>query len=162
MTKALLLLALATCVMQAEASEIKGKAKAIDSTIIQINDQRIMLFGVDSVMRKQTCTMDGKLWQCWKDAVSNLQTLLDQGPADCEVVGEPDTYGRLLGRCRVSGQSINEELVSRGFAVARVSETQDYVPAETAARDRKLGLWQGQFRQPSDFRRGSGIMVDRP
>ena len=35
---------------------------------------------LDSVMRKQGCTIGGKIWQCWPAAVRNLEILLDQGP----------------------------------------------------------------------------------
>src|SRR3954464_256789 len=109
MRKTLLVLAMATCAGQAAASEISGQGKAIDSTVIQVNDQRIMLFGVDSVMRKQVCTLDGKPWQCWTTAVNGLQKLLDQGPVSCTAVGEPDIYGRLLAKCDVNKQSVNEQ-----------------------------------------------------
>jgi endonuclease YncB( thermonuclease family) len=162
MIRAFLVLAIATGVTQASASEISGQGTAVDSTVIQVNDQRIMLFGVDSVMRKQICTLDGKPWQCWTAAVHDLQGLLDQGPVNCDVVGDPDVYGRLLARCAVRDQSVNEQLVSQGFAVARPSETTEYVAAEAAAKQRKVGLWQGQFVQPSEFRRAMGILVDRP
>lgn len=147
---------------QVEADQIYGQAKAIDSQIIQVGDQRVMLFGIDSVMRKQVCMLDGKPWQCWPAAVHELQTLLDQGPVTCEAVGEPDIYGRVLARCSVNDRSLNEQLVSTGFAVARPSETAEYVAAEATAKEKKLGLWQGQFVQPSVFRRSAGIFVDRP
>jgi endonuclease YncB( thermonuclease family) len=162
MVRALLVLAVVTCAVHAEAGQISGRGKAIDSTIIEINDQRIMLFGIDSVMRKQICTLGGKPWQCWSAAVDELQSLLDGGPVICDVVGEPDIYGRLLARCTVNGQSVNEQLVDRGFALARPSDTTDYVAAEAAAKERKVGLWQGQFAQPGAFRRSSGVRVDRP
>ena len=162
MGRALLVLAIVACAVQAQAGQVSGRGTAIDSTIIKINDQRIMLFGIDSVMRKQICTLDGKPWQCWEAAVRDLQTLLDEGPVTCDVVGKPDIYGRMLGRCSVNGKSVNEQLVDRGFAVARPSDTTDYVAAEAAARAKKVGLWQGQFAQPSDFRRASGVRVDRP
>ncbi len=162
MVRALLVLAAVTCAVRAEASQISGPGKAINSTIIEINTQRIMLFGIDSVMRKQVCTLDGKPWQCWTAAVDALQGLLDAGSSTCDVVGEPDVYGRVLGRCTVNGQSVNEQLVERGFAVARPSDTTDYVAAEAAAKEKKVGLWQGQFAQPSAFRRASGVRVDRP
>jgi endonuclease YncB( thermonuclease family) len=104
-----LLLAVATLAVQARAAQISGQAKAIDSTTIQIGDQRIMLFGIDSVIRKQLCLLDGKPWQCWPVVVKGLQSLLDQGPEVCDLVGEPDVYGRLLGRCEVNGQDVNEQ-----------------------------------------------------
>ena len=160
--RALLMLAMAVFAVAAQAGQISGEAKAIDSTTIQIGDQRVMLFGVDSVMRKQICALDGKPWQCWSAAVHDLQTLLDQGPVTCEAVGEPDVYGRVLGRCTVNGQSVNEQLVSRGFALARPSETTDYVAAEAVAKEKRVGLWQGQFQTPSDFRKAAGIPVERP
>ena len=162
MKRVLLVLAISTCAGQAAATQISGQGKAIDSTIIKVNDQRIMLFGIDSVMRKQLCKLDGKPWQCWTAAVNELQKLLDQGPVTCTSVGEPDAYGRLLGKCDVNNQSVNEQLVRQGFAVARSNETNEYAPAEASARAEKAGLWQGQFVRPSDFRRAAGIFVERP
>jgi endonuclease YncB( thermonuclease family) len=158
----LLMLAMATFATAAQAGQISGDAKAIDSTTIQIGDQRVMLFGLDSVMRKQVCALDGKPWQCWRAAVHDLQTLLDQETVSCEVIGEPDVYGRVLGRCTANGQSVNEQLVSRGFALARPSETTDYVAAEAVAKEKRVGLWQGQFQKPSDFRKAAGIPIERP
>ncbi len=162
MVRALLVLAFATCAFQAEANQVSGQGKAIDSTVVAIGNQRVMLFGIDSVMRKQICTLDGKPWQCWSAAVHELQSLLDQGPVTCDTVGEPDVFGRVLGRCTVNGQSVNEQFVRQGFAVARPGDTTDFVAAEKAAKESKVGLWQGQFAQPSEFRRASGVAVDRP
>jgi len=160
--RVLLSLAMAIVTTQIQANQITGSAKAVDSAVIEIDGQRIMLFGIDSVMRKQSCTVDGKIWQCWAAAVRYLQTVVDQGPATCEVVGEPDTFGRVLGRCSINGQSMNERLVREGYAVARPNETSEYVAAEADAKERKLGLWQGQFLRPSEFRKRAGIFVDRP
>jgi len=146
----------------AGADQITGPATAVDSMVIAINGQRIMLFGIDSVMRKQNCTIGGKIWQCWPAALRNLEILLDQGPVTCETVGEPDVYGRLLARCDVNGQSLNEQLVRAGWAIDRRSETTDYVAAEAEAKEKKLGLWQGEFMMPDAFRKAAGIFVDRP
>jgi endonuclease YncB( thermonuclease family) len=157
-----LVLAAAAFATQAQGGQISGQAKAIDSQIIKIGDQRVMLFGVDSVMRKQVCLLDGKPWQCWPAAVKDLQTILDQGSVVCDTIGEPDIYGRLLARCKVNDQDINQQLVARGFAVARTTESADYVATEAVAKEKKLGLWQGQFAPPSVFRRSSGVAVDRP
>jgi endonuclease YncB( thermonuclease family) len=162
MIRVLLSLAIALMGLQVRASEITGAAKVVDSTVIQIDNQRIMLFGIDSVMRKQACTIAGKMWACWEAAVRDLQTLVDQGPVTCEVVGKPDVYGRVLGRCTINGESLNEKLVRRGYAVARPNETTEYTAAEAEAKEKKQGLWQGQFLKPSEFRMRSGIFVDRP
>jgi endonuclease YncB( thermonuclease family) len=146
----------------ADADQISGKAEAVDPTVIAINGQRIMLFGIESVMRKQSCTTGGKVWQCWPAALRNLEILLDQGPVTCDSVGEPDVYGRLLARCNVNGESLNGQLVRAGWAIDRRSETVDYVAAEAEAKEKKLGLWQGEFMMPDAFRGAAGIFVDRP
>ena len=162
MTRLALILVLGMLTAPAAADQITGPGRAVDSTVIEVNGQRIMLFGIDSVMRKQSCTIGGKVWQCWTSALRDLQTVLDQGPVSCEPIGEPDIYGRLLARCSINGESLNEQQVRRGYAVARRSETTDYVAAETAAREEKVGLWKGEFQMPDAFRRAAGIFVERP
>jgi len=162
MKPVVLSLALMLCAAPLAAEEITGSAKVIDSTTIAINGRRIMLFGVDSVMRQQNCTLNGKIWQCWAAAVRALEILLDRGPVTCEPVGEPDVYGRLLARCDIDGESLNDQFVRGGYAIARRSETTEYVAAETEAKQKKLGLWQGEFMMPDEFRRAAGIFVERP
>jgi endonuclease YncB( thermonuclease family) len=162
MIRMLLSLAIVIFATPVGAKTISGSAKVLDVQVIEIDGQRIMLFGIDSVMRKQACTLDSKIWDCWEAAVRNLQIMADQGPATCEVVGDPDPFGRLPARCKINGQSLNEQLVRKGWAVARPNETTDYVAAEAAAKKEKLGLWQGQFQRPDQFRITHGIFVDRP
>jgi len=162
MIKLPLSLVLVIFATSAGAVQISGPANAVDPTVIEVNGQRIMLFGIDSVMRKQSCMLGGKVWQCWAAALRNLEILVDQGPVTCETVGEPDVYRRLLARCSIHGESLNEQLVRTGWAVARRGETTDYVAAETEAKEKKLGLWQGEFMMPDAFRRAAGIFVDRP
>jgi endonuclease YncB( thermonuclease family) len=163
MTRMLLSLAMvAVLATPVAAKEITGPAKVLDVQMIEIDGQRILLYGIDSVMRKQACGLEGKLWECWDVAVRNLKIMVDQGPTTCDPVGEPDVYGRILARCTVNGQSLNEQLVRKGWAVARPSETTDYVAAEAEAKKQKVGLWQGQFQMPDVFRRSHGIFVDRP
>jgi endonuclease YncB( thermonuclease family) len=52
-------------------------------------------------------------------------------------------------------------LVRAGWAVARPSKTTDYVTTEAEAKQKKLGLWQGEFMMPDAFRRAAGTFVDR-
>jgi endonuclease YncB( thermonuclease family) len=121
-----------------------------------------MLFDIDSVMRKQTRTIGGKIWPCWVAALRNLEILPDRGPVTCETVGEPDVCSRLLACCSINGQSLNEKLVRNGYAVARPRETTDHVAAKAVAREEKVGLWRGEFMMPDKFSRAAGIFVDRP
>jgi endonuclease YncB( thermonuclease family) len=145
-----------------QAQEITGPGNVIDSDDIEVAGKRVMLYGLESVQRQQTCTINGEMWECWPAAVRQLETLVSLGDVTCTPVGQPDIYGRVLARCEVAGESLNEQLVRSGFAVARRDETDEYVAAEEAAQREKIGLWRGEFMTPWDFRTSRGIMVDRP
>jgi hypothetical protein len=43
-------------------------------------------------------------------------------------------------------------MVALGFAVAYRQYSSDYVSAELSAKGNKLGIWAGEFENPSDFR----------
>lgn len=144
------------------ADTLSGRAGVVDSDVIDIEGQRIMLFGLESVERRQACTINGAPWECWAAAVRQLEALVDRGPVVCEAIGEPDVYGRILAECEIDGESLNEAYVRSGYAVARQDETEAYTEAEQAAREAGLGLWQGEFMKPWDYRTSRGIMVDRP
>ena len=54
------------------------------------------------------------------------------------------------------------DLLYFDLGIEKRDETDDYVAAEEAARAEGIGLWQGEFMLPADFRRSSGLRVDRP
>jgi len=144
------------------ASMLVGQASVIDSDVLDLDGQRIMLYGLESVERGKTCLIDGTAWDCYPAAVRQLETLVSEGPVECEQVGEPDRYRRILAYCRIGEKDLNEAFVASGFAVARPDETDRFVAAEEAAKKAGLGLWQGKFLRPMDYRVSVGIMVDRP
>ena len=45
-----------------------GQASVIDGDTIEIHGQRIRLHGIDAPESGQHCYIDGKRWQCRKDA----------------------------------------------------------------------------------------------
>lgn len=141
---------------------VTGEARVVDSDVIDVGGQRVMLYGLESVERSQTCRMNGKPWDCYAASVRQLETLVSLGPVECEQVGEPDNHRRILGYCEIAGMNLNEALVVSGFAVARPGESDRFIAAEEQARGKGAGLWQGEFQNPSDYRTGAGILVDRP
>ena len=108
-------------------------------------------------MRKQVCTLDGKPWQCWAAAVHDLQTLLDEGPVTCDVVGKPDIYGRMLGRCLGERPERQRTACQPGLRRGTAQRHDGLCRCRGGCQAKKVGLWQGQFAQPSDFRRASGV-----
>lgn len=159
LTLAVLLMALGLAPAMAD---IKGMAEVIDSDVIAINKTRVLLFGIDSVERPQICIVDGTPWQCYSVAVRALQILTANEPVECKEVAPPDHFGRLFGVCTVGGKSLNEAMVRSGWALARRTESEDYVAAEEAARAEKIGLWQSRFVVPWTWRDDNGIEVDWP
>ncbi len=141
---------------------IRGQAEAIESAIIVVNGTRVMLYGLESMHPPQICYIEGQVWECWAAAVRQLQTFLGEAPVECTPVAQPDFYGRVLALCEQNGESLNERYVRSGFALAIESEMPEYAAAEAAARAEGIGLWQGQFVEPRDFRESRGITVTRP
>jgi endonuclease YncB( thermonuclease family) len=145
-----------------EGEPIVGMATVVDSDALRIGNASLMLWGIESVERPQTCAIAGQMWDCYAAAVRALQTITSVAEVSCRPVGAPDPYGRILAVCVVGGADVNEALVRAGFALAKRDETEDYVPAEDAARLEGIGLWQGEFMHPADFRRSHAIFTDRP
>jgi endonuclease YncB( thermonuclease family) len=157
-----LMLAMTGAVQAQDGEPIVGEAEVADSDGLRIGETSIMLWGIESVERPQTCMIKGQPWECYPAAVRALQTITSVAEVSCRPVGKPDGYGRILATCFVNGANVNEALVRAGFALAKRDETEDYVPAEEAAKAEGIGLWQGEFMHPRDFRRASTIFVDRP
>lgn len=153
---------LALAAAPATAAEITGTASAVDSDVLQIGGKRVMLWGIESVERKQTCKMNGAEWACWDDAVAALNKIVRGAPVRCEQVGDPDVFGRILGTCFIGVMNVNKELVSEGWAVAKTNESKDYVKDQDVAKAAKSGLWKGTFQMPPEFRAAAGIFVERP
>lgn len=141
---------------------IAGEATVVDSDALRVDGKSLLLWGIESVERPQFCTIDGHSWACYEAAVRSLQTIVGVADVTCTPEGEPDGYGRILVTCFVDGINVNEALVRAGFALAKRDETEAYVAAEDAAKAEGIGLWQGEFIHPAEFRLMSAIRVDRP
>lgn len=144
------------------APPIVGPAMVVDADAIRIGEASIMLWGIESVERPQTCSINGLAWDCHTAAIRSLQTITGVADVSCQQVGRADGYGRILAVCTVAGVDVNEALVRAGFALAKRNETEDYVAAEDAARAERIGLWQGDFMHPADYRVSHGVFTDRP
>ena len=64
-----------------------------------------------------------------------------------------DRYKRRIAVCYAGPYDINAEMVRRGWALAYLRYSKDYVEEEEIARSRKVGMWQGEFMKPWEWRR---------
>ena len=140
---------------------IQGQAKVINSDYIKIDDQIIILYGIEAMERKQVCYIDNKIWPCYDITVRFLESLVDLGETQCQII-KKNRMGRLFGICEVMNLNIelNRELVEKGYALARRKQTKDYVQYEKIAKKNKLGIWQSKFIKPWDWRKRYNVPSD--
>jgi endonuclease YncB( thermonuclease family) len=141
---------------------ITGVASVIDADTLEIRSERIRLVGVDAPESGQKClSAAANFVRCGSIAANALDAWIDRNPVACEIEGK-DRYGRFLGECRVRGESIQEWLVTNGYALAYRSYSTAYVAAELEARKTKAGVWAGDFIAPWDWRQGLRLKGEKP
>ncbi len=101
-------LTIALCVLVTPAlADVAGGASVIDGDTIEVHGQRIRLHGIDAPESGQLCRLDGKPWQCGKDAANALADKIGRRPVACEDLGR-DRYKRIIARCTVAGEDLGE------------------------------------------------------
>ena len=68
-----------------------------------------------------------------------------------------DRYKRIVAVCRAGGENLNAWMVSEGWAMAYRRYSPDYIRQEDSASRSKVGIWQGEFTAPWDWRRGKRL-----
>jgi len=128
------------------------KIKVVDGDSLEIGSRRIRLQGIDSPEYVQNCyDKHHKKYSCGIKAKKYMEKLIAQGNIECREDSK-DRYGRSLSTCYSGTQNLNEAMVRAGWAVAYRDEDGIYNRAEQAAKEQKLGIWQGKFMRPELFR----------
>lgn len=143
------LLALGLCTLAASAQTITGKPQIVDGDTIIIGTEAIRLHGIDAPEAGQMCAA----MRCGRVAISALAEIAEGKHVLCEG-RERDAHGRLVAKCRVGKIDVGAELVRRGMAWAFVKYSDDYLLAETEARNRRMGIWAQQqpLQSPWEYR----------
>ncbi len=86
----------ALCLLATPAlADVTGTATVIDGDTIEVHGQRIRLHGIDAPESRQLCYLDGKPWQCGKEAANALADKIARRPVTCEDLGR-DRYNASL------------------------------------------------------------------
>ena len=133
---------------QIESVSHQGRAVIADGDTIELSGQRIRLEGIDAPENNQTCQGKTGPFNCGREARRKLAALANNGQVRC-TGWQSDKYGRLLGSCTAGKTDLNREMVASGWAVSYGQ----YAAEESSARKSGLGLWQGEFQRPADWRR---------
>jgi endonuclease YncB( thermonuclease family) len=133
-------------------ADVSGNPLVLDGDTIDIRGVRVRLYGIDAPERDQSCKRaDGSTYACGQFARDALVAAIADGPVTC-VRRDVDPYGRMVGLCKGPGGDLGETLVAEGAAMAYRHFSRDYIDEEDRARAAHVGLWQGQFEAPWDYR----------
>ncbi len=128
---------------------ISGSAKIIDGDSLRVSGKEIRIINIDAPEFFQTCKdKNNKVWQCGKAATKRLKQLVANKIISCQVKGI-DKYDRFLAVCYVDDNDIGAILVSEGLAL----EYGDYKSEQEGAKRKGVGMWQGEFITPKEWRR---------
>lgn len=127
--------------------------KISDGDTLRIKGQSFRLLGIDAPESKQTCsTLNGDKWPCGLVARSALWKMTNGKQVTCDVTNK-DKYSRNVAICYVGNTELNREMVKQGMAVAYTQYSKRYVNEEKEAQAAKIGIWQGQFIEPRQWRK---------
>ena len=136
-----------------------GQIKVVDADTIILNSEKIRLYGIDAPETNQYCYVKKEAWPCGKLATKYLKNLLkDVSPPSLHCkISSKDRYGRSIGVCYIEDKNINRSLVENGWALAYREYSKDYIHNEKLASQNKIGIWQGEFVEPWNWRKGVRI-----
>ena len=143
------------------ATELSGVAKVIDGDTIKINGIKIRLFGIDAPEENQICKKNWlsinfftftKNYSCGKVSTTKLKKFISNKKVKC-IGNQLDKYNRLIAICYLENKDINMWLVRNGLAVSYKKYSTKYSYQEKMAQKEKIGLWQGKFDMPWEWRK---------
>tara|TARA_B100000029_G_scaffold95990_1_gene86088 strand:- start:124 stop:651 length:528 start_codon:yes stop_codon:yes gene_type:complete len=138
-----------------------SKISVIDGDTIKIGKEKIRLFGIDAPEIKQVCKNDNNdPYPCGIAAKNYLSWLIEDDNEYDEIIycyySERDKYKRIIGECFIGTiieTNINRIMVSHGRAVAYLKYSEKYLDAQNIAKNKKMGIWNGTFDLPEEWRK---------
>lgn len=125
-----------------------GRAVVIDGDTIDIAGKRIRLWGVDAIESAQTCTKQGRTWDCATDVSLALKGYLEGQTVTCSPKNR-DAFDRIVATCIARNRDLGAWLVRQGHALDYVRYSGGaYRADQAAATAEKQGIWQGEFIPP--------------
>lgn len=126
---------------------VLAQTRVVDGDTFDLDGLRIRINGIDTPEFGQHCGD----WDCRQAAMEQLDALISAGTVNCEALDQ-DKYGRTIARCDVDGRDLGDAMIGAGLARAFTRYSDAYVGAEEIARTAAVGIWQGDYETPWDFR----------
>ena len=135
-------------------ASLTGPARVIDGDTLEINHQRIRLWGIDAPERHQTCSSNNNTeYACGLTATAFMQKMVQDVIVIC-LEKARDRYSRIVAKCSTVDGDLGLRMVANGHTVDYTQYSHGaYKDAEDAARTERLGIWAGTFTRPDQYRR---------
>jgi endonuclease YncB( thermonuclease family) len=144
----------------AATEAITGRASVVDGDTLEIHGTRIRLHGIDAPESSQLCLVHGSKARCGQEAALALSEKIGTGVVSCDAK-DRDHYGRVVAVCHAHGEDLNGWMVISGWAMAYRHYSADYIQQEQSAAAAKIGIWQGEFVPPWEWRRGARLAAEQ-
>lgn len=135
--------------------KFSGKAYVLDGDSIRVGKKEVRLFGIDAPEYSQKCFNKKNIeYSCGLNSKDFLIKLIGGKRVYC-VYAQKDKYDRFLAKCYFDDLSVNEEIIKNGMAVVyNFTESDEIIDKlEEQAKDKKIGIWQGAFELPKNYRK---------
>lgn len=134
-----------------QAADISGVPKLRNGDQIVIGANRIRLAGIDAPSIDQLCLgPKGDRWTCGIAARDALAGHVGDKSWTCSTLRIEKKQS--VAKCMVDGEDIQQWMVENGWALSYTRNAHTYDAAEKTARAARVGLWQGAFIAPWDWR----------
>lgn len=154
---AFLVIAFASAAHASEADET-ARAIVISGDTIDIDGQRLRLFGIDAPEPSQWCGDERDLaYRCGWEATYFLAGIFEGRTVECVDTETYQNFQRAV-RCYFEDKArdridINATMVRAGHALAYRRYSGEFVEHEQTARAARRGMWRGAFQTPWEWRR---------
>lgn len=126
--------------------------KVIDGDTIELNSEKIRLYGIDAPEKGQPCKKNNAPYDCGNASKEHLKFLLTGLKVNCEKK-DKDKWGRHVAVCSADGEDISRLMVRHGWAIAYKEYSTAYIEDQNFAELNKLGMWSKEFLIPSEWRK---------
>ena len=128
-------------------SAYADEIRVIDGDTLNINDERIRLWGIDAPEIRQKCGG----FACGVIASLYLESIIT-GEVTCEKQ-DTDRYGRTVAKCFVAGRDLGAIMVENGWALDYEKYSKGfYSDQQNQAETSDRGIWRWDFIPPWEWR----------
>lgn len=134
------------------AAPTNAGTRVIDGDTLEVDGERIRLYGIDAPEAGQACAMPGGgTWPCGRASIYLVERLVGGADVLCDH-RTSDDFDRTLAVCTVDGVELNRALVEAGLAWSFRRYANDYDDAEDVAHAGGVGIWRADTEPAWQYR----------